>query len=198
MGGEKLGAFIKSLPRESREALARDVQGFQPAFHSVYPKTKQDGLVCLGTRELRNGKTVELTAPNVSDGMLRMIATCALRYAPGAGAGAILLDEIGDSVNSEHLERLAQVLCGIRDARGVQVIATTHNTVLLDYWMPGRAEDGRLIVFMARDVYGRTMARSLFDSPELRVKLDYMYPGEIVLNMTNSEIWELFGEVAGS
>ena len=87
MGGEKLGAFIKSLPRESREALARDVQGFQPAFHSVYPKTKQDGLVCLGTRELRNGKTVELTAPNVSDGMLRMIATCALRYAPGAGAG---------------------------------------------------------------------------------------------------------------
>lgn len=59
---------------------------------------------------------------------------------------------------------------------------TTHSTVFLDYVKPEQ------IVLLYREQNGSTRADNLFDSKEIRDKLEYMYPGEILLNMSQKEI----------
>lgn len=54
--------------------------------------------------------------------------------------------------------------------------------VFLDYVKPEQ------IVLLYRDQNGSTRADNLFDSKEIRDKLEYMYPGEILLNMSQKEI----------
>ena len=48
------------------------------------------------------------------------------------------------------------------------------------------------IVLLYRDQNGSTRADNLFDSKEIRDKLEYMYPGEILLNMSQKEIADIF------
>ena len=54
--------------------------------------------------------------------------------------------------------------------------------VFLDYVKPEQ------IVLLYRDQNGSTRADNLFDSKEIRDKLEYMYPGAILLNMSQKEI----------
>ena len=136
---------------------------------------------------------------NISDGLLRIIAFCSLRFLENSG-GAILLDEIEDGINNEHLALLVQILRQIQMERNVQIIATTHNTLLLDYWVDkckvdldvdqSETPSPESILLLYRSKAGTAVAKNIFDSPSIRDKLCYMYPGEIVQNMTNYELQE--------
>jgi len=63
-----------------------------------------------------------------------------------------------------------------------QFIASTHNTVLLDFI------DSDNIRYLARDEFGHTIAYNPFESEELREKLEYMFPGEVLLNTPNKQL----------
>ena len=199
LSGERIGAFIKRLPASSQQLLNKDIQKFNPAFSSVAPKVKEKDLVLLDTRETYNGKTVNVSSANISDGLLRIIAFCSLRFLENSG-GAILLDEIEDGINNEHLAFLVQILRQIQLEQNVQIIATTHNTLLLDYWVDkckvdldtdqSEAQSLESILLLYRSKAGTAVAKNIFDSPSIRDKLSYMYPGEIVQNMTNYELQE--------
>lgn len=196
-GGEKLGSFIKTLSSADREKLAGDVRGFLKQFATVTPKTRQYGWVHLETKENYSGRNVEISAASASDGAMRIIALCSLRYLQSEGA--ILLDEIEDGINNEHLELLVTLLRSIEKEKNTQIIATTHNTALLDYWI-NKAEIGlneapesdekETIVFLFRNNMGEVSARNVLTSAEVRERLSYMYPGEVVQSMTNEELVE--------
>lgn len=47
------------------------------------------------------------------------------------------------------------------------------------------------IVYLFRDKSGVTRASYLFNNEILKDKLEYMYPGEVLLNMSQSEITEM-------
>jgi len=64
------------------------------------------------------------------------------------------------------------------------VIVTTHSSVMLDYFSPGS------IVFLWRNKDGTVGSRSLFENEEIKASLEYMYPGEVWINMTEKEIIE--------
>lgn len=199
LNGEKLGAFIKKLPQSQKEALVADVRRFVPKVAALIPKTKQYGWIHLETEEEIDNKRIRMSSVNISDGLLRIIAICSTRFLNNSG-GAILFDELEDGVNNEHLEQLVSLLKEIQHNRGVQIIATTHNTLLLDYVLDdsSRSLDGdsdtsptESLIFMYGDESGKTMARNILDSGDIREQLSYMFPGEIVLNTTNSELRRL-------
>ena len=108
------------------------------------------------------------------------------------------MDEIEDGINNEHLPLLVDILRQIQREHGVQIIATTHNTLLLDYWMdkneidvdsaPSPAAVPKSILLLYRNSSGSAIAKNIFDSFEIREKLCYMYPGEIVQNMSNRQL----------
>jgi predicted ATP-dependent endonuclease of OLD family len=69
---------------------------------------------------------------------------------------------------------------------GRQLLMTTHSVAFLDYV---NIDD---IVYLYRDLAdGRTVAVKLSQIPEVRENLEYMYPGEVLYNMTNQQIAEL-------
>jgi len=195
--GEKIGAFIKSLPALSQQCLVEDIQQFNSAFSKLSPKVKEKDLVLLEAKESYNGKIIHVPTSNISDGLLRIITLCALRYLNNSG-GAILLDEIEDGINNEHLPLLVQILRQVQKENNVQIIATTHNTLLLDYWIdkrevdldaaPAQENSQESILLLYRNSSGSAIAKNIFDASVIREKLCYMYPGEIVQNMTNRQL----------
>lgn len=191
LSGEKLGAFIKKLPQSQKEMLVSDVQKFVPKVAALIPKTKQYGWIHLESEEIIGNKTIRMSSANISDGLLRIIAMCSTRFLDNSG-GAILLDELEDGINNEHLEQLIYTLKEIQLTKGIQILATTHSTVLLDYVLddPGVSQN-ESVVFMFNDGTGKTLARNIFNVKAIREQLDYMYPGEIVLNTSNSEMRSL-------
>jgi predicted ATPase len=197
-GGEKLGAFVKSLSDDERRNLARDVQKFCPSFSAIVPNTKRYGWVQLKTREVFGDKTIEISAPNVSDGTMRIVALCSIRYLK-SGNSAVLLDEIEDGVNNEHFEVLVDFLREISREKNMQIIATTHSSVLLDYWiknvnpeaMSKENERDEAVVYLCRNENGYVEAYNLFNSDQILEKLGYLFPGEIVQSMTNKQLQEL-------
>ena len=203
LSGEKLGSFIKRLSATERDLLTQDIQKFIAPFSAVVPKTKRYGWVHLEAKENYGGKTIDVSSSNISDGILRIIALCSLRFLNNPN-GAILLDEIEDGINNEHLELLVQVLQQIQAEKNVQIIATTHNTVLLDYWIDKKdvaleeTQDEKSlpasIIFLFRNKAGGVIAKNIFSSSVVRDKLSYMFPGEIVLNMTNSQLQKALSE----
>lgn len=191
LNGEKLSSFIKCLAPEKKQKLVKEVQSFMKPFVSLEAKTKQYGWAHLETKEAYDGKQIDVSASNISDGTLRIIAFCALLYSKSHG-GAILLDEIEDGINNEHLETLVKLLRKVNQEKGIQVIATTHNTVLLDYWCDAQ-ENADSITYIGRREDGHVTACSLLGNPQIQERLKYMYPGEVVLNMSNAELESLLG-----
>jgi len=98
--------------------------------------------------------------------------------------GVILLDEIEDGINPYLASDLAADLKEITDKKQRQVIVTTHSSVMLDYFSPGS------IVFLWRNKDGTVGSSSLFEDEEIKASLEYMYPGEVWINMTEKEIIE--------
>lgn len=201
-GGEKLSSFIKALSTTERNKLAKDIRHFMQSFSSVIPKTKQYGWVHLETKEAFAEKVVDVSAANVSDGIMRIIAMCALRYLKSESS-AILLDEIEDGVNNEHFEALVNLLKTVAEEKKTQIIATTHNTTLLDYWIdkidPEVEEQAisqmtESIICLSRSPLGAVDAKNLLASMDIRERLSYMYPGEVVQSMTNHELREALNE----
>ena len=196
-GGEKLSSFINKLSDADRKKLAEDVNSFLEFFSSVTPRTKQFGWVYLETQETHGKKQIEISAPNVSDGTVRIIALCALQFLKNQGC-AILLDEIEDGVNNEHLELLVKMLRNISEEKHIQIIATTHSPALLDFWIDKPPIDAdelpennmESIVFLSRNAMGEAEAEDFLHSPVVRERLAFMYPGEVIQSMTNRQLRE--------
>ena len=87
---------------------------------------------------------------------------------------------------------LVDLLKRIQQEKNVQIIATTHSTVLLDYWRESNEEDtDSSIIYIGRTQSGGVIAVDLFAFDSIKEKLDYMFPGEIILNMTNRDIQKI-------
>lgn len=192
LSGEKLSSFVITLPQDKRDSLANDINSFVGSFRKVNSKTKQYGWVHLETTEQYNNHTIEVPSVNISDGTLRNIAFCALKYV-NHEHGVILLDEIEDGINNNNLQKLIALLKGIQKLHKIQIIATTHSTVLLDDWCEDHSNpEESSIQVLLRDGNGMPTAHSFFNNDEIKELLNYQYPGEIVLNSSNVEFDNYF------
>ena len=180
--GEKLATFIKGLDHEERRELVNTMKTIFPDIKDIKSVVRgRPGWAYLEVDENYSSQNVSISSRNVSDGIIRLIALFSMKYHKNNG-GVMLLDEIENGINCEIMERLLISFQenGLRN--GQQFIATTHNTVLLDYVDPDN------IRYLLRDKQGNAIAYNPFSHSLLKEKLDYMYPGEIILNTPNEEL----------
>lgn len=180
--GEKLAAFIKNLNDAEKHDLVETVQSVFPNVSDIKATVSgRPGWAHIEVDETYDNKNISVSSRNISDGIIRMIAFFTMKYHKNSG-GVSLLDEIENGINSEIMEPLFKAFQKNSMDNKQQFIATTHNTVLLDFIEPDN------IRYIARDEQGNTIAYNPFENTEMKEKLGYMYPGEIILNTPNEQL----------
>ena len=150
----------------------------------VEAKTQgKPGWTQIDSTENYKNRTLRVSSKEMSDGMLRLLAFVAISEIEKPEA-TMLLDEVENGININYAERLLKVLAEMYIAKRHQLIMTTHSTVFLDYIEPEN------IIYLYRDEDGATKAVNLFGTEEMKEQLEYMYPGEVILNMSQTEILE--------
>lgn len=185
--GKNLPSFIRQMSAEQKNnfmSKLKRIMGARISDVSASVKGKP-GWTLINVKEHYDTGDVEFSSKEISDGILRVLAFIAISEIEPANA-IFLLDEVENGINSDYAEAMIDVLSEIYEESGHQLVLTTHSTVFLDYVKPEQ------IVLLYRDQNGSTRADNLFDSKEIRDKLEYMYPGEILLNMSQKEIADIF------
>jgi predicted ATPase len=181
--GEKLTAFIQSMNQEQKNRFSekiKDVLKERVVKIDTKVKEKTDRIQLIA-EEKYNQNTLLIESKNMSDGMLRLLAFLAICEIEKKGV--FLLDEIENGINLDYAEKIIQILEeNCRDKHN-QMIVTTHSPIFLDY------VDKNNIRYMYREPNtGACRCSRLTDSDELNEKMSYLYPGELFMNMSNSEI----------
>lgn len=185
--GKNLPSFIRQMSAEQKNnfmSKLKRILGDRISDVSASVKGKP-GWTLINVKEHYDTGDVEFSSKEISDGILRVLAFIAISEIEPANA-IFLLDEVENGINSDYAEAMIDVLSEIYEESRHQLVLTTHSTVFLDYVKPEQ------IVLLYRDQNGSTRADNLFDSKEIRDKLEYMYPGEILLNMSQKEIADIF------
>jgi predicted ATPase len=185
--GKNLPSFIRQMSAEQKNnfmSKLKRIMGARISDVSASVKGKP-GWTLINVKEHYDTGDVEFSSKEISDGILRVLAFIAISEIEPANA-IFLLDEVENGINSDYAEAMIDVLSEIYEESRHQLVLTTHSTVFLDYVKPEQ------IVLLYRDQNGSTRADNLFDSKEIRDKLEYMYPGEILLNMSQKEIADIF------
>ncbi len=185
ISGRNLPSFIKAMTQEQKSSFMGKVHEIlgSDLLEEVGAHTKgKPGWTRIETIERYDKTSIHVTSKDMSDGMLRLLAFIAISEIPKAES-VMLLDEIENGININYAEALLKILQEIYEEKRHQLIVTTHSTVFIDYVKPDN------IVFLYRDYNtGLTKAVKLFDNPEFKEQLQYMFPGEVLLNLSNEEI----------
>ena len=166
---DKLHQLLGEIPLETVEARSEG----------------RPGWTRLEAYEKYGEKTVAISSVGMSDGMLRLLAFVAISEAEAIPC-LMLMDEIENGININYAKKLLQILKEACDTKHQQMIVTTHSTVFLDY------VEAKDIVFLRRNgETGCTEAIGMLQIPGILKRLEYLYPGEVLLNMTKKERAEL-------
>ncbi len=183
MSGKNLPSFIKQMTEEQKISFMKKLKFLLgDRISDVDAKTQgKPGWTQIDSVEKYKNKTIRVSSKEMSDGMLRLLAFVAISEIKESNA-TMLLDEIENGVNTNYAEQLLYILEKMYEEKGHQLILTTHSTVFMDYI------DVEKIIFLYRDDDGCTKAVRLFESNLMKEELEYMYPGEVLLNMSQTEL----------
>jgi predicted ATPase len=169
LGGEKLSAFLGTLPQVQKRRLLTELQRFYPWLANWDVKTLKAGWKSLRVEEEFAGRhTVE--AAHVNDGLLRVMAILSEAYGEHS---FLLFDEIENGINPELVEKLMD---GLRDCRK-QVVVTTHSPMILNYIPDDVARESVHLLYKTKR--GETRSVRYFDLEGTNSKLRALGPGEV-------------------
>ena len=171
-GGEQLSAFVGGLRADEIVQLTHSLQRFYPQVTYLNTSTVRGGWKRLIGLE-QFAVPLRVTANNMNDGMLRVIAILAQGYSKHP---VLLFDEIENGINPELVEKLVDFLVGMKK----QVIVTTHSPMILNYMQDEIARNSVYLLF--RDEAGWTRSIRFFDEPEIAAKLTALGPGEVFVD----------------
>ncbi len=184
--GRNLPSFIKKMNEQQKKSFmckVRKILGDRISDVSA-STTGRSGWTQINIKEHYEDGDIEFSSREISDGILRVLAFIAISEMQPSDS-VFLLDEIENGINVDYAESLMSVLKEMYSQSSHQLIVTTHSTVFLDY------VNSDEIVYLFRDKSGVTRSSYLFNNEILKDKLEYMYPGEVLLNMSQSEIAEM-------
>jgi predicted ATPase len=194
--GENLSGFIHQISDGIRERVYTRMREFFPNVSGLQREIKKDELVKLSIFEknmrvllpgggaLSNG----ISSRHFSDGFTRLLAIVAQIESsamPGnvnAQDRILLLDEIENGVHPETMAKLVQYLA---DAP-IQVIATTHSPMILNYLTDKQAEES--VILLYRNSEGRTRSCRYFEIPSAKKKIGVLGPGEVYVDTSIEQI----------
>lgn len=165
--GEKLASFLANLDSKSKSATVRRLKKFYP-LKNIETTRKRAGWVDTKIAETFTD-IGEIGPTHASDGLLRLIAICAIpEFA--LEASLVMLDEIEDGIEPHILPELVRRV--VADSSS-QFIFTSHSPLLVNFFEP---ED---IHMMARTKDGSIATSQFSDLDDLQEGLEYFGPGEL-------------------
>ena len=183
--GEKLPSFVKSMNQIQKEDFESKIEELLgKRIVSVDAKTKgKPGWTELISEERYGAKTMKIKSKNMSDGMLRLLALLAICEMDPC---TMLLDEIENGINLDYAEQIVHILDENCKSKNNQLIVTTHSPIFLDY-----VQKENIRYLYREPASGNCKCSSLAQNTELNEKLQYLYPGELFMNMSNKDIIDL-------
>lgn len=183
-GGQYLSAFLHELGPDKREMISSKLKKAYPQLESIDVSSIRSGWKKLQISELFSGKRMPTEARHISDGLLRMLAVFSHLEEK---RGLTLLDEIENGINPELVEFLIDALVD----SPAQILVTTHSPLVLNYLNDDIAKQG--VVYLYKDLSGKTRAIRFFDIPSMAEKIKVMGPGEAY---EDTILTELFAEIS--
>ncbi len=168
-GGEKLSAYLDTLPQAARAGLVEQLQRFYPNLVDFKVSSLKSGWKKLTVVEQFSQQKLETDAAHLNDGLLRILAV--LTQA-ASDRSLILLDEIENGINQEVIETLVDTLV----ASPHQLLVTTHSPLILNYLDDDVARGA--VQFIYKAPLGETRVRPFFRIPRINDKLRTMGPGD--------------------
>ena len=190
--GKDLSAYIKGMTPETKESLLSKLRTLlDNTVTDIKTKTVNPGWNKVETMEHYGNRRITVSARNMSDGMLRLIAI--ITISEYKSPSLMLMDELENGINTRYANQLVDLLRETCKKNHQQIIVSTHSTVFLDYFQPQN------IVMLLRDsITGYTKSLTMSDIDNIQELCEYMFPGEIILNMSNQEIADLFLKKEGT
>lgn len=192
MSGKNLPSFIKRMNEQQKNsfmAKLREVLGDR--VQQVAAETKgKPGWTQININEQFTDQSIMISSKEISDGMLRLLAFIAISEIQTPEA-VVLLDEVENGINVDYAKSLMNVMQKMYQEKRHQLIMTTHSTVFLDYI------DAKDIIFLYRDSEGCTKSVHIFEDKYFSDKLEYMWPGEVLLSMSQKELVEKILAIQG-
>lgn len=167
--GERLAGFLAGLESSRRGAIVERLARYYP-ISDIDTVRKRAGWIDMRIADAQSG--LKIQSEHVSDGLLRMLAICALPEL-GEAASLILLDEIEDGIDPHILPRLVS---DMRAETSAQLVITSHSPILVNYVEPSHA------VIVNRDRNGRTYVAKASDLRTFIAGDDVFGAGELWLN----------------
>lgn len=188
--GEGLSGFIHEISDGVRERAYKVMREFFPNGRAIQRLVAQNDLIKLSFFEknmrflLPDGSASSngISSRHFSDGFARIlgivvqIESSAIPGTVVASDRVLLLDEIENGVHPETMARLVNYLA----KAPVQVIATTHSPLILNYLSDDQARES--ILFLYRNSEGRARSCRYFDLPSAKKKLGILGPGEVYVD----------------
>ncbi|SFY10093.1 AAA family ATPase [Ruminococcus sp. XPD3002] len=179
--GSSLSGFIKAMKPDQRKQLIQKIQKYFLPMSNIKTESNGPAWVRTAAEETFGDSVITIPATQISDGLLRLTALFSLRFSEQNDSGLLVLDEIEDGINTENLEGLYNMLKEMADS-GIQVVITTHSTVLLDYASPDE------IWYAARNEKGYLASISIKHISDIAERLTDLYPGEAILSTNDKQI----------
>lgn len=170
--GEGLAALFRSLsPAQRQSAVDRAREHFEPLRDVRAVRSGESGIARLEVSESWGSSELSLSARQVSDGLLRLLALSALHELE-IRPTVLMFDEIENGVHPHLLRAIVRMLRSLADA-GVQVIATTHSPVAASF-----VGDAAEVLLVGRDEDGGLRVAQMGSSPAWDKLQDAFAPGE--------------------
>lgn len=173
--GELFSGFLASLDSEQKKRISLRLNEFYEN-EGVSTKKRKAGWVEYKVRDSRAG--LEVDSDHVSDGVLRLLAFCALPEITD-NKSIILIDEIEDGIEPHLLPKLIGIL---RNEVEAQVIATSHSPVVVNQL------DQADVYIVSRDDGGCAQAIKLSEMNIFSKNEEHFGAGEVWLNASLSAI----------
>ncbi|MEW5714067.1 AAA family ATPase [Pseudomonas sp. SB113] len=180
LGGEKLSAFLHGLSTKDRKTIVNDLRRYYPQLINIHTASVAGGWIKVEIEESISGDdTFKTEARHINDGFMRLLAISAQRFSLNS---FLLYDEIENGVNPE----VAQMLVDALVESPKQTLVTTHSPVVLNFLKDDLAR--KAVVFIYKRDDGVTRAIRLFDVPTALSKLDFLSPGEVMIDIPHAVI----------
>jgi len=182
ISGKNLPGFIKNMSAAQQEDFLEKLKRLLGGqIESVSTETNgKPGWTFVNVEEKYGNHIYKISSRHLSDGMLRLLAFVGISASDNGCL--IMLDEIENGINSSYAEDLIDIFKAMSQNEK-QLILTTHSVVFLDF-----VDKDDIIYLYRSEEDGRTIAKKIFELPELIERLEYMYPGEIIYNLDNQRL----------
>jgi len=153
-------------------------------LRGIILKTAGYGWFRVSVVEHWGGESVRLLAPQVSDGLLRLIAISAMHELPQPPS-VVMIDEIENGLHPHLVGTVVEMLEELAKRTEIQVVATSHSPIALNY-----VDDASHVLVVERDRRGRSRVKRLDTTGAYKRLGAQLDAGELWYNLGERRLFE--------